>query len=366
MGGFLNDVLNSQVEKRRMELLGGPDYATKRRAAELSNLISEQEYEQSELEAPLKRSEITSKIESREALSKTRNAKLEFTKELEQAQQALIRAKMFPEEGSLQAREIEAQISGFQARSRMLDAQAGLFQARAANPEAFRAGASFIGPTVRVWDPQSSQEYIVDKRTGNRVGLAAPPASMRGTAQMGQMAKQMIGNPDQEDSIWALAAKINQTAGIAGRAIGLGRRGAAALGEDPDVQVYQDQLAGMASRLAKAFGESGRLSDQDIMRTVNMFPRIGDSPEVTDRKMQRVSSLIDALGDDIRRNSILVDTMWSAHLRGDDIATGAGGEDPGQPGQQGGGQEPIIQQSPSTGQFRHSFDGGATWQPGRP
>lgn len=36
------------------------------------------------------------------------------------------------------------------------------------------------------------------------------------------------------------------------------------------------------------------------------------------------------------------------------------------PGLQGGGSQPIVQQSPSTGQFRYSTDGGKTWQAGKP
>ena len=32
----------------------------------------------------------------------------------------------------------------------------------------------------------------------------------------------------------------------------------------------------------------------------------------------------------------------------------------------GSGAAPLVQHSPSTGQYRHSFDGGNTWQPGRP
>ena len=190
-----------------------------------------------------------------------------------------------------------------------------------------RAPTAVVGSTFTRYNSVTKQSEIIDKNTGNVVGIAPPSASMQGqAAQMAGVGK-MIGGPDDEpgsDTIWSLAKAINTTGGVAGRATGLARRGAALAGEDPDVQVYTDQLAGMSSRLAKAFGESGRLSDQDIQRTVNMFPRVGDSPEVTDRKMMRVMSLITSFGDDPAANSQAVARAFRASVGGSDVPPAGG------------------------------------------
>jgi hypothetical protein len=96
------------------------------------------------------------------------------------------------------------------------------------------------------------------------------------------------------DVLGGLALKLNEgiDPSVSGRIKGAWMKMSAMLNLDPDAQVYGDSLAGAASQLAKAFGESGRLSDQDIQRTVNMFPRPGDSETVTRRKLEIINILV--------------------------------------------------------------------------
>ncbi len=361
VGEFLKNIVvpPSVVEKRRVELYG-PDYATRRRAGELSNLISEQEYEQSELEAPLRRSEIESKIESREALSKTRNAKLELTRELEQAEQELIKAKMFPEEGSLQAREIEAQISGIQARSRMLDAQAGLYQARAADPAAFRAGGSgATGPVVKVFSGYNEQgapqeTYIPRSEAVGQTFPKAPTAEQVNTSAYESAVGPAFGR---------MRKSLERYREARGQGVGGTGLGGGVMTVLPTTQAnfalraFIDQSRALAADTARRAGEGSRLSDEYRTAYANFQSIIDELPFIlsggtVDEAFLRLDQAEELLGEIMTRRQ-----AGQGRLQ---VGAGTAGDLGGE------GQEPIIQQSPSTGQFRHSFDGGATWQPGRP
>jgi hypothetical protein len=62
----------------------------------------------------------------------------------------------------------------------------------------------------------------------------------------------------------------------------------ASTGLAPDIEIYNDTKKGLATMLSKALGESGRLTDQDIERAVNMLPKISDSEEMA---VQRLANL---------------------------------------------------------------------------
>ncbi len=347
MGGFLNDVLNSQVEKRRMELLGGPDYDVKRRAGELTNLVSEQKFEQSELEAPLRRSEITSKIESREALSKTRNAKLELTKELEQAEQELIKAKMFPEEGSLQAREIEAKIAGISARSRMLDAQAGLYQARAADPAAFRAGGSgATGPVVKIFagynEEGAPQETYIPRSEAVGQTFAKAPT----TEQVNTSAYESAVGP----AFGRMRKSLERYKGARERGIGGTGLGGGVMTAIPTSQAnfalkaFVDQSKALAANTARLAGEGSRLSDED-RRAYAAFQSIVDelpfilNEGAVDEAFLRLDQAEELLGEIMTRRQaaqgrLPVGSGTAEDLAGGGALPGSGGEGEGEVGPQ--------------------------------
>lgn len=144
------------------------------------------------------------------------------------------------------------------------------------------------GSTERVF---ITEEEIATAPPGlySDIKQQAPKADSKGL----ETARRMVGTLGDPDSIMSLVTRINTHEGVAGRVTGLIQKGKAALGTANDVQLYQDQLAGFASQLAKAFGESGRLSDQDIQRTTNMFPRVGDGAKLTTRKMLRIYKMLE-------------------------------------------------------------------------
>jgi hypothetical protein len=103
---------------------------------------------------------------------------------------------------------------------------------------------------------------------------------------------EIFGGPDSSNpaSLWNAAKAMNK-----GKTGGFGRVGGVIgtkyrvwSGDEPFTRAYQDQLSGFASQIAKEFGESGRLSDQDILRTVKLFPVPGDTELETDIKLGQI------------------------------------------------------------------------------
>jgi hypothetical protein len=118
------------------------------------------------------------------------------------------------------------------------------------------------------------------------------------------MAYEALGGPGVKDSLWELAVAINKDKGLWTAIKGMGVEGLATLtpqiasqsGNPATVLAskYIRQVKGFASSIAKAFGEAGVLTNQDIQRAVNLFPRIGESPETTLDALNRVKAVMEA------------------------------------------------------------------------
>jgi hypothetical protein len=154
-------------------------------------------------------------------------------------------------------------------------------------------------------DPETGEwKYRLVPGTMGGEYTVQPLAAERQKMSQMNAAGLIVGSPDDPDTIFKLAMDLNAgNTGIVDRVIGsivslagkAGYTGTIAGKSAADANIYNSQIRGQASILAKSFGESGRLSDQDIERTVQMFPIIGEGPEVTRRKMERIQSLISAL-----------------------------------------------------------------------
>lgn len=158
---------------------------------------------------------------------------------------------------------------------------------------------------------------------------SAPPGTYRKTyvsdipkvqdPKLLQQARRAIGYLDDNNpsSMYTLAiainAKINKgwLGAIEGPAKSLLAKWSMGRG-DPEwdlesINLYNSIVRGFASSIAKALGEAGRLSDEDIKRTVLMFPEVGDTVELTARKLIAISNVMDS-PDGARR-------MWG-HITG--------------------------------------------------
>jgi hypothetical protein len=149
------------------------------------------------------------------------------------------------------------------------------------------------------------------------------------------MAKAALGGPKggRKDSLWNLATGFNIDPSILGAIKGPLNLWAGKLSKGRHAEsevLYDRQIRGFASAIAKAMGEAGRLSDQDIERTVLMFPEVGDSPELTRRKLQAIWEVMNsdpqALVDYIKGEGTMPDALLDALAVGQELAEEGEGE----------------------------------------
>lgn len=87
---------------------------------------------------------------------------------------------------------------------------------------------------------------------------------------------------------------INQgnQGGIVDRATGVGRGVASRVGLDPATDLYRTGIRGFVPLFARAVGHTGVLTEIDVQRTEELFPRVGDSDAVTAEKMARIQRIM--------------------------------------------------------------------------
>ena len=110
-----------------------------------------------------------------------------------------------------------------------------------------------------------------------------------------------------------------------------------------DIAEYEALVSGFTPLVARALGHTGVLTEQDVQSVRAVFPRPGDSKSLRDRKMKRMRSLLSGVQE-------AVETTIT-----NPVTAGAGA-----------GAAPMVQENKKTGEFRHSLDGGKTWQKGKP
>jgi len=87
--------------------------------------------------------------------------------------------------------------------------------------------------------------------------------------------------------------KASEASPAKGKLQGLGTNLAAIVGADPNAKIMMDMRGALAGTLAKAFGDSGRLSDFDIRRVQGMAPSVYDTPEERQIKVTLLKALVD-------------------------------------------------------------------------
>jgi hypothetical protein len=119
-----------------------------------------------------------------------------------------------------------------------------------------------------------------------------------------KMAYNALGSATVPNSLWSLSVEINKDPGMLAGLKAVGKKKMvdlsgelASRSKDPQVKkmwLYTTALQGFASSIAKAFGESGVLTNQDIQRATGLFPKIGESPETTLIKLNRIKAVMEA------------------------------------------------------------------------
>lgn len=94
------------------------------------------------------------------------------------------------------------------------------------------------------------------------------------------------------DALDELSTKINTAAGLTARAGGVWASAAARANFDDDVAEYTAVLEGAIPSIARKMGHVGVLTELDVQSVRNMFPKVGDSKTLRDRKMSRIRSIM--------------------------------------------------------------------------
>jgi hypothetical protein len=181
-------------------------------------------------------------------------------------------------------------------------------------------GAPFYTAPKPVEKPAAETPvWVTDTRSGNRVRVtpteldAAPrgrftdvrpapprtPISAANRAAAAEEAMRVLGTDKDKggDTIWALLPGLTMPgpaaiAGPVGKVAGWSAGVSNALGLAPDVDVYQSQVEGFMPLFARAVGHTGVLTEKDVARTERLFPRVGDTRQVAERKLRRIEAII--------------------------------------------------------------------------
>jgi hypothetical protein len=57
--------------------------------------------------------------------------------------------------------------------------------------------------------------------------------------------------------------------------------------------MYRDTIKGFSSKLARALGETGVLTDRDVTRALNLFPKATDSQPIATEKLNRLRGFLE-------------------------------------------------------------------------
>lgn len=80
--------------------------------------------------------------------------------------------------------------------------------------------------------------------------------------------------------------------GISARLGGATRRGAAALGYNPEARTYAAGVRGFVPLMARALGHTGVLTELDVARTEALFPSPGDTAEEATQKRRILQEIM--------------------------------------------------------------------------
>lgn len=90
----------------------------------------------------------------------------------------------------------------------------------------------------------------------------------------------------------AMTLNAGSEGGFLARVGGVARSGAARIGMDSGADLYKTGVRGFVPLFARAVGHVGVLTELDVQRTEELFPRIGDAEAVTREKLARVNRIM--------------------------------------------------------------------------
>lgn len=148
------------------------------------------------------------------------------------------------------------------------------------------------GKGQRMWLQRGGEEVYGFYQPGDK---RAETKSNSSTPE--QQAKSRESLTTIVSTIRDLSSKINTGQGFGAKVEGLARSGAAALGIDNTVSEYHALLSGALPLLARAYGHTGVLTQQDVDSVKEAFPKTGDNSALALAKLKNVEKIMLGLHD---------------------------------------------------------------------
>lgn len=233
--------------------------------------------------------------------------------------------ELAPAEAGLRTRLIEAQIRNYDEPNRLPPAapkppNVGSFEDYVIQKYGARPTAEQIADARRVYQqaddrPRAAsttilpyvvsiggQPTVIDRRTGKPVeGVQpAPTAAERNVAagataaqQAQRLARQRAAPVLQDLGSRVLTANLGSRGGLGARIRGMGRSAAGSMGMDSAADLYNTGVRGFVPLFARAVGHVGVLTELDVKRTEDLFPRFGaDAEDVVREKLARLNRIM--------------------------------------------------------------------------
>jgi hypothetical protein len=143
-------------------------------------------------------------------------------------------------------------------------------------------------------DPTNAADYLKIYQTisdaENASGLGKLSAAQKNSLIKANSANAMLDSFEQQLSNIGLSDN-----GIEARARGLVSSVTAPAGLDQNAKVYNDLRGGLATQLAKALGESGALSDQDVARAIKLIPSLGATRYEAQQNIDQIRAIVNGI-----------------------------------------------------------------------
>lgn len=128
------------------------------------------------------------------------------------------------------------------------------------------------------------------------MGMASAVSDLNGSQMTNSQQKGVLSMKNAVSQVEQLEQLFNQAGGGQGRLGGsvgglLGR-----VGLNAEAQAYRQKRAGAATLIARALGESGTMTDQDIKRAVDQIPDITDTGEEAQIKWGAIRQILNQVG----------------------------------------------------------------------
>lgn len=140
---------------------------------------------------------------------------------------------------------------------------------------------------ARGWDPQEAKIAAFPSLKPERAG---------GPKLTAQQLKDMHNFRKSEEVFMELSrlaqSVFTNESAIGSKLMALPQKGAAALNLAPQISLYESRRAGLVPIFARALGHTGVLTEIDVQRTESLFPKLGDSMELAQLKLESLHRLM--------------------------------------------------------------------------